>query len=120
LGILSTGEPPYWPTDVTKTPDLRDYFVFKLLSHNYLGIKTNLEISSDHTPIITTIGTHIITGQQPLKLHNSKTIWEAFRTEIEENLGQNIPFKTAEEVEDAITQFNKDGLGCNIRRQTSS
>jgi hypothetical protein len=86
LEILSTGEPTYWPTDINKTPDLLDFFIFKGLLHNSLYIRPNLEIASDHTPIIATISTHIITHQKPPKLHNSQTNWEAFRTEIEENL----------------------------------
>jgi hypothetical protein len=40
-------------------------------------------------------------------LHKSKTCWKAFRNQIEENFGLNIPLKTAEEMEKAITQFNK-------------
>jgi hypothetical protein len=34
LEILSTGEPTYWPTDINKTPDLLDFFIFKGLQHN--------------------------------------------------------------------------------------
>jgi hypothetical protein len=83
------------------------FFTFKLLSHNYLDVKPNLQISSDHTAIIATIGTHIITRQQPPKLHNSKTSWETFRNKIEGNFGLNIPLRTAEEMEEASTQFNK-------------
>jgi endonuclease/exonuclease/phosphatase (EEP) superfamily protein YafD len=63
LQILSTGEPTYWPTDINKTPYLLDVFIFKGLSHNSLDIRPNLEIASDHTPIIATISKHIITHQ---------------------------------------------------------
>jgi hypothetical protein len=81
LEILSTGKPTYWPIDFNKTPDLLDFFAFKGLSHNSLDTRPSLEIASDHTPIIATISTH----NSP-KLHNSQTNWEAFRTEIKENL----------------------------------
>lgn len=60
LEVLSTGEPTYWPTDVNKTPDLIDFFVFNGLSHNYLSIKSNLELASDHTPIIATPSAHVL------------------------------------------------------------
>jgi hypothetical protein len=70
LVILSTGEPTYWPTDINKTPDLLDFFIFKGLPHNSLDTKPNLEIVSDHIPIITTISTHIITRK---KKKNTKT-----------------------------------------------
>jgi hypothetical protein len=82
-------EPTYWPTDVTKTPDLLDYFIFKGLSDIFLDIQPNLEIASDHIPKIVTISTHVITRQEPTKLHNSKINWEAFRNQSEENLRLN-------------------------------
>jgi hypothetical protein len=63
IEILSMGEPTYWPTDINKTPDLLDFVIFKELSHNSLDIRPNLEIAPDHTSIIATISTHIITCQ---------------------------------------------------------
>jgi hypothetical protein len=105
LEILSTGEPTYWPTDVNRTPDLIDFFIFKGLSHNYLDIKPNLEIASDHTPIIATISTHILTRKQPSKLHTRNINWDVFRNQIDENLRLNIPLKTAEEIQEAIKKI---------------
>jgi hypothetical protein len=105
LEILSTGDPTYWQTYINKTPDLLDFFIFKSLSHNFLDIRPNLEIVSDHTPIIATISTHIITHQKPPKLHNSKTHWEAFRNEIEDNLRLSFPLETAKGIEKAIAEF---------------
>jgi hypothetical protein len=105
LEIISTGKPTYWPTDIHKTPDLLDFFIFKGLSHNSLDLRPNLEIASYHTPIIATISTHIITRQKPLKLHNSQTNWEAFRNKIEENLRLNIPLETVKDIEEAIAEF---------------
>jgi hypothetical protein len=58
--------PTYWPTDVTRSPDLLDYFISKGLSHNYLDIKPNPETAFFTSSI------KIITGQQSTKLHNSK------------------------------------------------
>jgi CMP-N-acetylneuraminic acid synthetase len=55
----------------------------------------------DHTLIIATISTYIITHQN----HNSETNWEAFRTQSEENLRLNIPLKTAKDIEEAIAEF---------------
>jgi hypothetical protein len=33
------------------------------MSHNYLEVKSSLELSSDHTPIIVNINTHVITHE---------------------------------------------------------
>jgi hypothetical protein len=40
-------------------------------------------------------------------LHNSQANWEVFRNKTEENLQLNIPLKTAEEIEEAITNSIK-------------
>jgi hypothetical protein len=48
LEILPTSE----PTDVSKTPDLLDFLIFKALSRKSLEKKTNLQTASDHTPKI--------------------------------------------------------------------
>jgi hypothetical protein len=45
LEILSTGEPTYWPTDINKTPDLLDFFIFKGLSHNSFRHKNQTRYS---------------------------------------------------------------------------
>jgi hypothetical protein len=81
------------------------FFIFKGLSHNSLYIRHNLQTASI-TPIIATISTHIITHQKLPKLHNSQTNWEAFRTQIEENLRPNIQLKTAKDIQEAIAKFN--------------
>jgi hypothetical protein len=108
-------EPSYWPTDINKTPNLLDFFIFRGLSHNSLDIRSNLEIALDHTPLIATISTHIITHQRPPKLHNSQTNWEAFRTQIKENLQLNILLKTAKDIKQAIAEFTNV-----IQKATSS
>jgi hypothetical protein len=93
------------PTDIKKTPDLPDFFIFKWLSHGSLDIRTNLEIASYHTPIIATISTHIITHQKPPRLHKIKKYREAFRPQTDENLRHNILRKTAKDIEEAIAEF---------------
>jgi hypothetical protein len=91
--------------DIKKSPDLLDFYIFKGLSHNSLIIRPNLEWASDHTPIIATISTHIVTHRKAAKLHSSPKNWEAFRTQIEENLRLNIPLKTAKYIEEVIAEF---------------
>jgi hypothetical protein len=38
-------------------------------------------------------------------MHSSQTNWEAFRTQIEENLRLNVPLKTTKGIEEAIEEF---------------
>jgi exonuclease III len=63
---FSTGEPSYWPTDLTKLPDLLDVFVARGIPANYIQVESAFELSSDHSPVIATIGASIIT-QQPFQ-----------------------------------------------------
>jgi hypothetical protein len=37
---LSTGEPTYWPTDLTKLPDLLDFIVTRCIPANYIQIES--------------------------------------------------------------------------------
>jgi len=55
----STGEPTYWPTDYHRIPDLLDFFVARGLAANSIRVESVFELSSDHSPIIATVGTHL-------------------------------------------------------------
>jgi hypothetical protein len=66
------GELTYWPTDVTKTPNIITILIFKALLHNYLSIQPKLEIASDHTEIIATIDKHMKIFQQPQNCTRAK------------------------------------------------
>jgi hypothetical protein len=81
-----------------------------------LDVRPNLEIASDHTPIIATISTYLKTHQKPPKLHNSQTNWEAFRTQIEETLRLNIPLETVKHFEEVIdeTAFTRSAAEGNL------
>jgi hypothetical protein len=37
---LSTGEPTYWPTDLTKLPDLLNFIVTRCIPANYIQIES--------------------------------------------------------------------------------
>jgi hypothetical protein len=63
---LSTGEPTYWPSDHNKLPELLDFFVYKGIATNYAQMQSNHELSFDHTPVIATPSTHVITSQRCL------------------------------------------------------
>jgi exonuclease III len=69
---LPTGTPTYWPTDPGKVPDLLDFFITSGISKSYMEIQSNLDLSSDHTPVITTISTTIMTAKKISKLHTAK------------------------------------------------
>ncbi|PNF38951.1 hypothetical protein B7P43_G07034 [Cryptotermes secundus] len=96
----STGTPPkYWPTDENKVPDLLEFFVTNGISPNYTNETANLDLPSDHIPIIATISTSVILRKSKPRLHNSKTNWNLFREIIENNTELKIKLKEPTDVE---------------------
>jgi hypothetical protein len=65
--FLSTGTPTYWPTDPNKLPYLLDFFIISKNSPFNTEIQPSYDLSSDHTPIITTISTTTIKIKLQLK-----------------------------------------------------
>ena len=99
LTCISSGEPTYWPTDPNKKPDLLDFFVIKGLSTNYMKAESCLDSSTDHTPVLLTISTSIISYERPDSLCNKFTDWEGFREYINENIELKMSLKTPDEID---------------------
>lgn len=102
---LSTGEPTYWPTDPNKLPDLLDFFIIKGVTSNYIQVESSLELSSDHTPVIATLSSHIINQLTPPTLISKNTDWVSFRNHIEENINLEIRIKSTDELDEATQNF---------------
>jgi hypothetical protein len=60
LNYMSAGGPTYWPTDLKEIPDLLDFAITEGISDIYSSIKSNLDMSSDHSPIVITLSNHAI------------------------------------------------------------
>ena len=103
LNILSTGRSTYWPTDLNKKPDLLDFAVTRRLNTIKLKITPNLEPSFNHTPIIIEYRNKSILCSKPETLCNKTTKWQTFKEIIESKINCNIPFKTPEHIEQAVT-----------------
>ena len=63
---------------------------------------TNLEFSSDHTPIIIEYRNKPILYSKPETLCNKTTKWQTFKEIIENKINCNTPLKTPEHIEQAI------------------
>ena len=69
---FSTGEPTYWPTDHHRVPDLLDFFVARGIAANQIRVEPVFELSSDHSPILATVGAHFLPVWSPP--HSLQTI----------------------------------------------
>jgi hypothetical protein len=99
---MSTGEQTYWPTGLNKTPDLLDFAITKGISNAYTSIKSNLDLSSDHSPIILTLSNHVIWKKPPLRLCNNDTNWTQFRNHVNDNINLTLRLKQNQDLEDAV------------------
>ena len=106
LGFLSTFAPTYWPTDPGRTPDLLDFFVTKGIASGYLTIESNLDLSSDHSPVIATISSTFAATKKPATLFNKRTDWEYFRHLVDRKINLKIPLKNNMDIEVAVNTLN--------------
>lgn len=102
LQQLSTGQPTYWPTDRRKLPDTIDFCVTKGIARNYMSAESCMDLSSDHSPIILTVGTKVIIKPKTATLFNHKTNWVQFRNRVHNDINLNIPLKTNDEINEAV------------------
>uniref|UniRef100_A0A6M2DRL9 Putative rna-directed dna polymerase from mobile element jockey n=1 Tax=Xenopsylla cheopis TaxID=163159 RepID=A0A6M2DRL9_XENCH len=103
LTPLSTGEPSYWPSDPLKIPDLLDFFILKNINSQSTTIESNLDLSSDHSPVILTYSDKIFqsnTGAHSLV--NKLTNWELYRNYINENISCNLSLKSEDDINKAV------------------
>jgi len=103
--VLSAGTPTYWPTDKRKIPDLLDFFIIFGFSSSYADIQPSYDLSSDHTPIITTLSTTLMTKRPTPRLRNSRTDWHRYKSEISNQVNGTWKLKTREDIDAAVTKF---------------
>ena len=102
---LSIGEPTYWPTDQHRIPDLLDFFVARGVAANYVRIESVFELSSDHSPIIASVGAHDFPRVFPPTLVTHNSDWKVFRAYITDHMILNLRIKQCSELEDATHYF---------------
>jgi len=94
LKHLSTRQPTYWPSDPNKIPDLLDFCVTKGIDIKKLAVAPCFELTSDHTPILIIVFTHILGKPKKPSLYSKKTDWNCFRETLDEQITLQIPLKT--------------------------
>jgi hypothetical protein len=93
---FSTGKPTYWLTDHRRIRDLLDFFVARGVAANYIRVESVFELSSDHSPIVATVGAHVFPRAVPPTLNTNHTNWDVFRAYINARIDLNlrISFRT--------------------------
>lgn len=106
LEAISTGEPTYWPSDANRMPDVLDFFVAKGISRNYIRVRSSLDMTSDHTPVIATISSSVLKFSKPFRLCNRSTDWSNYKSMVERAIILNAPLRTAANIEHAVEYLN--------------
>lgn len=107
LQTITTGRPTYWPTDVNRLPDLLDFFIYKGVQSYFLDIDDCHDTTSDHSPVILTMSTTIISRPRNPYLYNNRTDWDYFQQYLNKNLDLKIPLKTDDDIENATILLTK-------------
>lgn len=106
LKCVSSREPTYWPSDHNKVPDLIDFFVTKNIPDNNVTVESNIDLSSDHTPIILNVWAKPLLTETPMGMYNNTTNWQKFQEKLDSGINLKIPLKSQEQIEDAIGTFS--------------
>jgi len=102
---LSTGGPTYWPTDLTNLPDLLDFLVARGIPVNYNQIESAFDLSSDHSPVIATIGASTINKAAIPTLTTTHTNWDMFRAYINDHINLRLRIKECAELDEVKQYF---------------
>jgi hypothetical protein len=93
LKHLSTRHPTYWLSDSSKIPDLIDFCVTKGIGTKKFTAESSLELTSDHTPILITMFTHILGKSNKPFLYSKHTNWNCFKETVDEQITLEMPLK---------------------------
>ena len=102
---FSIGESTYWPTDITKLPNLLDFLIAWGILANYIQVESTFELSSDHSPVIATIGTSTPNKAAFPTLTTTHTNWDMFRAYINVHINLHLCIKERAELDDATQYF---------------
>jgi len=99
---LTTGSPTHWTSDPNRLPDLLHFFVLIGIATTHIQIESNGDVSSDHTPIIATVSTHILHKPRTHTLVSPLTNWNDFRYYIIAQTRCNVSLQSPDEVDDVV------------------
>jgi len=94
-----------WPTDPKKLPDLLDFLVTRGLPATDIQVVPVFELSSDHPPIIASIGAALPHTAIAPTLATTHTNWNMFRAYIDEHINPRLRIKDCEELDEATQYF---------------
>jgi len=107
LKHLSTRQPTYWQSDPNKIPELVDFCVTKGIDTIKFKVESCLDLTSDLTPILINMFTHIPRKSKKTSLYSKKADWNCFRGTLDEQITLEILLKTEINIEEEVENITK-------------
>lgn len=118
LQIHSTGSPTYWPSAISKQPDLLDFFVSRGMSSFYSSILSLDDLSSDHSAVLFDLSCTPLEKLPAPSLTSNTVDWDLFRHLLQTNLRLDLPLKTPADIDAAVehltTSIQQAAWGSNL------
>jgi hypothetical protein len=86
-------------------PDLLVFLVARGIPANYIQVESAFELSSDHSPVIATIGASAINKAAIPMTTTTHTNWDMFRAYINEHINLCLRIKECAELDEATQYF---------------
>lgn len=106
LDFVSPGQPTYWPTDLSKKPDLIDFGITKHISRNLITAESSPDLSSDHSPVIFNLTENPVYNHQDYKLTSPRTNWLKYRKYISSHIHIGSSDEREEDIDFKLHMFN--------------
>ncbi|KAJ1141152.1 hypothetical protein NDU88_007487 [Pleurodeles waltl] len=101
--VAGPTQPTHYPGSALHKPDVLDIVVMKNLSQS-MALETLTALTSDHNPVLITVG-DVLENQQQGPRHNyKKADWSLYKRSLEETLGPG-PLRCIEDIEQAVHHF---------------
>lgn len=100
MGILTPGKPTFFGTNTIR-PDMLDIAIYKDVSR-HMELETVCDLSSDHNPIIMTIGPDIPIPTPEL---TKKVDWDKYKKYVHDNINLKNTLTTEQEIEESVETF---------------
>jgi Reverse transcriptase (RNA-dependent DNA polymerase)/Endonuclease-reverse transcriptase len=106
--VLSPSSPTYWPTSLTKRPDILDIFIASSsFSNLFHSIENLYDLTSDHSPVLLVLDTQPLPTLPKPSLANGPIDYDSFAKHLEKNLHLNIHLKTDVDIDEAVQTLTK-------------
>jgi hypothetical protein len=84
---------------------LLDFFVARGVAANYIRVESVFELFSDHSPIVATVGAHVLPRAVPPTLTTNHTNWDVFRAYINARIDLKLRIMQRGKLDDATHHF---------------